>query len=668
MKKINNLFSVSVSKFKGFFGRYTALCCLITAFLLEIYIESFARLSVIDFFIFMFKRPVVFLMNVLIIAVLLLLCLFVKKSFALYATFSIVWIAIGTTNGIVLLNRPFPFTLSDFLILPSVIGIITVYLKVWQIIIIALAIVAAIVGLVFLWKKCDKRPLSLKRDIPKFISAAVLLATLIPVSFLSGWISKDYSDMKTAFNNYGFPYSFSTTVFLRGVQKPTGYDKPDIDDLLEQLKTKRSENEKEEIHPNIIYVQLESFFDVNYLKDITFSENPCPNFTALKKDYPSGFLSVPHIGGGTANTEFEVLTGMNIEHFSAGEYPYIISLENTFCESIASVLKTRGYSTSAMHNNTGTFYSRHLVYPNLSFDKFIPIEFMYNVEVTSVGWAKDKIMLPEIDQCLTSTPGRDFVFTVSVQPHGVYPNYPTGGSLSVEGVEDEELHNMYSYYINQIYETDALIGELVSKYSESEEPTVIVFYGDHLPDLQLTEDSLSKGNLYQTEYVIWSNFELSSDKDSPDLEAYQLSAYLLKLLGIDDGLAFGIHNYFSDKNNYDYLMNLAEYDALFGERYYYSTRPDYRSSDMIFGNSEISVYRAEISDSKLKVTGKGFNRYSVVYVNNKKYDTVYISETELWIENFKERADKIYYVSVNQESEHGYAFYTSNNVTADSSP
>ena len=214
MKKINNLFSVSVSKFKEFFGRYTALCCLITAFLLEIYIESFARLSVIDCFIFMFKRPVVFLMNVLIIAVLLLLCLFVKKSFALYATFSIVWIAIGTTNGIVLLNRPFPFTLSDFLILPSVIGIITVYLKVWQIIIIALAIVAAIVGLVFLWKKCDKRPLSLKRDIPKFISAAVLLATLIPVSFLSGWISKDYSDMKTAFNNYGFPYSFSTTVFL----------------------------------------------------------------------------------------------------------------------------------------------------------------------------------------------------------------------------------------------------------------------------------------------------------------------------------------------------------------------------------------------------------------------------------------------------------------------
>ena len=102
-----------------FFRRYTAVCCFIAAFLLEFYIESFAHLSIAETFVFMISNPFVFVMNVLIIAVLLLLCMFVKKSSALFATFFILWFAIGTTNGVVLLNRPFPFTLSDLLILPS---------------------------------------------------------------------------------------------------------------------------------------------------------------------------------------------------------------------------------------------------------------------------------------------------------------------------------------------------------------------------------------------------------------------------------------------------------------------------------------------------------------------------------------------------------------------
>lgn len=647
-----------------FFRRYTAVCCFIAAFLLEFYIESFAHLSIAETFVFMISNPFVFVMNVLIIAVLLLLCMFVKKSSALFATFFILWFAIGTTNGVVLLNRPFPFTLSDLLILPSVLGIITVYLKIWQIVLISVGIILAITGLIFLWKKSGKRPLNLKKDLPKFGITALLIAVIVPVSFFNGWISDDYSDMKTAFNNYGFPYSFSTTVFARGVQKPSGYDQIDIDDILSKLKEERSQNIREESTPNIIFVQLESFFDVNYLNNVSFSENPCPNFCALKEQYPSGFLSVPHIGGGTANTEFEVLTGMNIEHFSAGEYPYIISLENTFCESVASVLKTRGYSTSALHNNTGTFYSRQLVYPNLSFDKFIPIEFMYDVEVNSVGWAKDNVLLPEIQTCISSTPGRDFVFTVTVQTHGVYPTTPTDGPISVTGIENEEMANKYHYYINQIKETDKFIGDLVDIYSEFEEPTMIVFYGDHLPDLQLTNDDLSSGGLYQTEYIIWTNYDLATE-EAPDIESYQLSAYILDLLGIDDGLAFGIHTYFSDSDRYDYLMNLAEYDALFGERYYYFTRPNYHSSDTVFGNREITLISAYYSEGKMVITGNGFNRYSSVYINNKKYDATFVSETELLIDNFQERSDKVYYVSVVQEAENGYSFYTTNTVTAD---
>lgn len=87
--------------------------------------------------------------------------------------------------------------------------------------------------------------------------------------------------------------------------------------------------------PNIVVVQLESFFDVNRLKDIEFSENPLPNFTQLSKRCASGFLSVPVIGAGTVNSEFEMLTGMNIDDFGIGEYPYKTVLKEKTCESLA---------------------------------------------------------------------------------------------------------------------------------------------------------------------------------------------------------------------------------------------------------------------------------------------------------------------------------------------
>ena len=86
--------------------------------------------------------------------------------------------------------------------------------------------------------------------------------------------------------------------------------------------------------------------DVNYLKGIEFSENPIPTFTKLKDEGVSGFLSVKNVGGGTANTEFEILTGMNLDHFGFGEYPYTTILKSRACESIAYNLKRLGYGTT----------------------------------------------------------------------------------------------------------------------------------------------------------------------------------------------------------------------------------------------------------------------------------------------------------------------------------
>lgn len=91
--------------------------------------------------------------------------------------------------------------------------------------------------------------------------------------------------------------------------------------------------------PNIIFVQLESHFDITQVKGVKFNKDPLPNFHKYMKGYSSGQLSMPSYGAGTANSEFELITGMNLDHFGAAEYPYKTVLQNTTTESMATVLK-----------------------------------------------------------------------------------------------------------------------------------------------------------------------------------------------------------------------------------------------------------------------------------------------------------------------------------------
>ena len=112
---------------------------------------------------------------------------------------------------------------------------------------------------------------------------------------------------------------------------------------------------------------------------------------------------MPCFGAGTANTEFEVQTGMNMDDFGPGEYPYKTVLQSKVCESMAYDLKEKGYATHALHDNDGTFYDRYKVFSHLGYEDFTSIEYMDNIEMTPMGWAKDKILTGEIGKILDST-------------------------------------------------------------------------------------------------------------------------------------------------------------------------------------------------------------------------------------------------------------------------
>ncbi len=657
MKTVGRFFLLWGKKLYDMYLKHPIAFCIVTGIIVEIYIEFFSRHSFTSGFKFIFGSPLVFLYNCLIIIFTLLISVVVKRGIACYVTALLIWIGFGTANAIILLERSIPFSFSDILLLPSVIKIINVYLEIHEIIIIVAAILAAIAAIVFLWIKGPKRKINIKRDVTALVASAVLVGVGTPIG-----LAIDYSDIIAGYNNGGFPYSFAKTLLVRSMSEPDEYDKDSVSAVLAKIENEKSKDTSSDFDendaPNIIFVQLESFFDINAVKNATFSEDPIPNFTKLKSEYPSGFLNVPVVGSGTIDTEFEILTGMNIDDFPLQLHPLANLLTGGLTgDSMAYVLSSKGYSTHAMHNHVGTFYARYKGYPNIGFDTFTPVENMCGIERNALNWAKDNILTDEIRYAMESTEGKDFVFAVSVQPHGEYPTKQIEGyeyGITVSGISDEELYHKYSYYVNEIHETDKMIKELTDYYANCDEKTVIVFYGDHLPDIKLTNDDLSRGDIYSTEYIIWSNYGLGSDvkDDHETLEAYQLYSYVFDLLGIKDGVMNGIHRYLSDSENYENIIKLIEYDTFYGERYLYEEYKCERT-DIKFGIRKVSISGAEIGDDgTLTVYGENFNEFSVIYVNGKSYDTSLLSSGKLicygvrkadeWSVVVKQEAEKVF--------------------------
>ena len=283
------------------------------------------------------------------------------------------------------------------------------------------------------------------------------------------------------------------------------------------------------------FYQLESYFDVDEAEFFTTSEDASPNLHAMFKEYSSGYFKVPSVGAGTANTEFEVLTGMNMRYFGPGEYPYKTIVKYQPTESAASALSALGYGTHALHNNGGNFYSRAEVYNQMGFDSFTSKEFMNILQTTENGWAKDDVLIDHILEAMDTTEQQDFVFGVSVQGHGDYPEEQIieNPKIKVEGIKDEATKNKWEYYVNQVYEMDAFAGKLVQKIEERGEPTVVVFYGDHLPTMGLEAEDLKSRYLYNTNYVIWDNIGL--EKEDRNIPSYQIVADVLERLDIHSG-------------------------------------------------------------------------------------------------------------------------------------
>ncbi len=668
------------------------------AFLLTLLIELLSRKSLLSLLSFIGGHQFTFWCNAMIIFLTLSLSTLAGsyRRFA-HVFISMIWIVLGVVNAVVLKFRMTPFSAEDFSMIPSLFRIAKNYLTTGSLILLIIALLLLAAGIVFMWRQLPKDRIRKNWFHLAGYCAAIAVScyVFLNMGMQTQAISTDFMNLADAYEEYGFAYCFSTSIVDVGIDKPDQYSAQLLEDIAAGMESQEEQkifavtSSEETIvtqqgaavpdndikttsagetegadassvsdsQPNIIMIQLESFFDPYYLTDYSFSEDPIPVFRSIKENkeqFASGFLTVPVVGAGTSNTEFEILTGMSCDYFGAGEYPYNTVLKETAVEAVPQILRQYGYTSTAVHNNTGTFYNRHLVFANMGFDRFIPLEYMYDMELTPNNWHKDAALTQIMMDSLAESSGPDFIYTITVQSHGRYPSTKVLDDpvITVSCVNEMANTNALEYYVNMIREVDLMISDLLQQLTALDEPTILVMFGDHLPALGFDADDLSQSSLYQTEYVIWDNFDLKIS--GGDLQAESLSTGILQLFGLDQGIIPKFHEAYDGTEEYSEYLEILEYDMLYGDGYVFrsllgeeETEAEndvkqngarektrfYSASDLLIEYRPISIeymeYRTEDGTEYLYITGENFNEYSRIVLNGKPKTTDYIDHQTL---------------------------------------
>ncbi|MGI6766623.1 MAG: LTA synthase family protein [Lentihominibacter sp.] len=610
----------------------------IVAILIMLIVETAGRHSIPESLMFMVQHPLVFICNTMLVAAVLSISLFFRRRLFATCLLSISWLSIGIINGVILSNRMTPFNVKDLSNINEARAILTNYFSVLNLILIALAISLAVVIILFLYRKTprlDKR-VDFRKMSVIFVLIVFLAGGSITVGMKVGILDTFFGNLAYAYLDNGVPYSFMITWLKTGIDRPKDYSAETIQELFiygelgeDGIYTPGEDDDDSKFKPNIIFLQLESFIDPTIATTVEFSQDPIPNFRKMLSKYSSGYLTVPAVGAGTANVEFEAITGINARFFGPGEYPYKSVLTEKTCESIPYNLSELGYSSHAIHNHRGAFYNRNKVFRNLGFDTFTCLEYMNNVVKTPKNWAKDALLTECIVDALESTDNPDYIYTISVQGHGKYPTEEviTDPVIKVTNAPDEETRLAYEYYVNQVYEMDIFIKELTETLETYDEDVVLVMFGDHLPALSMTEEELKTGDLYKTQYVVWSNFGMP--RKEGDTSTYEIGSQVLNRLGISAGMMTKYHQNYRGTKNYSKNLEALSYDMLYGKGYIYGEKNPFKATEMRMGVKPIKIDEIVQIGEDFYIKGQNFTEFSKISLDDEVLKTVFLGPTIL---------------------------------------
>jgi len=430
---------------------------------------------------------------------------------------------------------------------------------------------------------------------------------------IARWVSKNnifdfYVIALTPANQNGYlTYFFRRLIEYQKPKQPDGYSKK----LIHKIINKYQNNEEftsETIKPNVVIFFIEAFSDPKFTVLETTRE-VLPTFNAIQKSHTSGKVLSPVFGGLSANSEFELLTGLSMRFVPSGEIPYIDSLFRPI-PSIAHEFKSLGYQTHALHVATLKFFNYNLAYPLLGFDTYSTILGQDEVELDPAGRYPNEKSLVKAIVKKTESPEPQFIFAFPNSTHIPY-NYDSFEYSKLDALNTPTKANKKKLknYLNAIHEADKAIGDLITHYQNLKEDTIILIAGDHAPglivfntmklikDFQIDISDASKAikskkirnyyksvaekdpinfhvSTHQTPYLIWSNFKTDISKENTSMNL--LHTNLFKLINHKPSPLFQltallkqriqeVSIVIKDQNNNYQFETPAEYQKLIGD-------------------------------------------------------------------------------------------------------
>lgn len=310
---------------------------------------------------------------------------------------------------------------------------------------------------------------------------------------------------KMNYYNTGFMGGFLYNLPVDAMEKPENYSEAAVKKVTETYEAKQNEEDIEK--PNIVYVMSESFSDPARLKGLeVYGGDPLQDYRVVADKTYSGQMLSQNYGGGTANIEFEALTGFSMELFNAQmttPYTMLVPEFQTF-PSLVSTLKKRGYETTAIHPYNTSMYKRKDVYQTFGFDQFLDESTMKHTDkIENNPYISDEAAYQEIFDQLEKKNKPQFLHLVTMQTHMPYENKYDKLPYVVQG--DNSLA-VRSYLQDIAYSSEALKAFL-ERLDELPERTLVVFWGDHLPGIYsaAVQEENQRHLLHETEFLMYDN-------------------------------------------------------------------------------------------------------------------------------------------------------------------
>ncbi len=475
---------------------------------------------------------------VVIYAIYILVYNLIGKVFLSMVLTSCTLVILCIVNYLKLIFRGDPLYPSDFTQIThmqSVIPMVMDYFSWSYIFVIILSIVACIVAGIYMRRYIQNVKIHL--GIRALLVVGSIFVLYAYGNFANTFMNKVFQKSGVDFvlwnqnENYasnGFVLGFISNLDTTVMEKPKNYSKENMLQIANDIKKQYSGNigsQKKKEKPNIIFVMSESFWDPTKVTNLSFSEDPVPNLHHYIENFPGGQTISPTFGGNTANVEFEALTSYSMSLLKPGSIPYQQVITNKKeIPSIPTVLKKEGYYTSAIHSFGRTFFKRDDVYKVLGFDKFNAEDTMENVDIDG-DYISDLAMSKEIIAELEEQKQPTFIHAVTMQNHFPFTEGRFGENLiEISGLENEESNGELETYTEGLRRSDEALQYLIEQLDNLDRPTLLVFFGDHLPSLG-TNKSFYKENGYitnektpserlamaQTPLLMYANFDMPND-------------------------------------------------------------------------------------------------------------------------------------------------------------